>query len=506
MNDWIKCCDIFSPRVNLFFEGNSRYYSLSGVIMSFFYSFIIISFFVYLFACFVKGEEMFITFTNKQNPKGHEISGELSDKLFFYSIYDIGGEEIDPRILQVTPTFWVVNSEGTKIEYLSEGECSKPIKKKSKEFFDNEEEMSFKCLSRKDGGNITLYSTNSPYNTSFVKLFVTKCQNSTENSNHCLTDEEIEEKLKSEKYFLSFTIESVVVDNFKKYPFFSTLHSEEIPVTTDYANHLMYKMRKIRYVSDDGLLIKKKKIYENFRFDKGAREKKYLAEKAHDDFEEMILSISLSFDNEYIEKYQRSYEKLQNLFGDTWGTASLIHLVIEIIIYFFCKGNIIIAFRESNLSTPTPQSIMLPINTPESCVGIKNNNYVKKKSSFSVQAQAATIGRRKAVHFKFLEVLLYKCLQRTNCKFLREVERNILKLLDIRNIIGFSKDFDEWKFDKMIMMHKMEASYVGLLTNNNNNNTLKNKNCTETVTDCILDKSKASKKFSYFSASGSKMI
>ena len=110
---------------------------------------------------------------------------------------EANGSLVDPNIVTVVPTLWILDDAETKVEILNQNSCEKNINYPENKYKDllNFDLTNFQCLSRTNGKDIYLEFIHSPYSNKYINIYVARCKNTTENNNSCYSDEVIDEQI-----------------------------------------------------------------------------------------------------------------------------------------------------------------------------------------------------------------------------------------------------------------------------------------------------------------------
>lgn len=156
-----------------------------------------------------------------------------------------GGAEIDSRVLEVVPTLWMVNYEKSDVEYLKQARCKSEQynDKKYQNVFDFDV-TEYTCLYRENGEDISLGMTHNPFMNMYLNIYIAKCQNRTENDNHCFSEEEIDSQLENLNVFLMLYGETIGIAHHSKEPMTSSYIGEQVPISNDFKYVHYYEMRR----------------------------------------------------------------------------------------------------------------------------------------------------------------------------------------------------------------------------------------------------------------------
>ena len=280
-------------------------------------------------------------------------------------------------------------------------------------------------------------------NSVYYGIIIQQCRNSSMNNNSCLSQNEIDDNLKSlEKYLFYFVDNSVNVENYHEpfsnyFPDISSVVSKKSFVV----NNLNFFPVTIR--THNGLL---------FDFVDSIYSHNYnLNEKATYDTSDsgIIGSVYVWMPNR-LEVYERSYDKLQNLAGSIGGVSKLIISISQIINFFYheyivlndfnyemfsikkknAKKNM---FKASNTSLNRSKSMMIKEKPfPFS------NNYFKSptetKRAISPQSPYKSFNKFPYMNIPFFSFIASKFTSKSNSTGIKQIEELRMKLLSEENI------------------------------------------------------------------------
>lgn len=462
MKRWVKCCDILSPKTSFFYEGKKRYYSCIGIVMSLFWIVISLSFGIYLFVCFIEGSEMSVSYFKDYRNFQAEVN--FSEKLFFYSVKSIGDTNPTSKYFEIHPVYWSNN----KPETLVETSCKK------KNYLDrNNSNLNldeYKCLERSNGQNIQLNSI-SLGEGNYISISINKCKNTTLNKNHCFSNDVIEKKIKEEIFFFSFFGEDIFIQNEKSQPLLPILRRKSLSLSSDYGYIYNYDLRKYRYESDNGILIKSIKTYEDFGVEDKPQLQKIFPRESYS--EDPLLVLKLSINGDYIKTYQRTYQKFPSLIANIGGIGAVFYLISLMLTYFFSRGSIVLYLSQASMTKGERITLnLLKLGETTELKSFNNFMKTKQKSNFNTSTSQTNglqeLTKSTQEKYCIFEMILYKCWsRRKNCQIIRELETKVIKLLDIRNYLFMSKELNVVKFDStgfsLMGPQKKELSYIGIL-------------------------------------------
>lgn len=444
MKNLIINLDLLSPKTSLFYKGNKRYFSWVGLLLSFLFMSILLGFALYFFVLFIQGKNISLIFS--RDFKEVSVEGDISKKLLIYQIKDSYGKLADPRAVQTFPTLWILTNRDTQVFNLTDKLCTA-------EELDTEKYASFidfnvseyKCIS-KPKRDLLLKTSQIPYYTSYLNIYVSRCVNTTENNNHCLPNEEIDKIIKENNYYLYLETETVSIDNYSNKPLIAGIFSDQFHISDDYISVYKLYLRKTRYESDEGVLLNSIKVHEDFGIDSYAKSTELLSKDKEIYIRNTLLVLQLSFDVRFIDKYIRSYQKIQSYAANISGIASVGYFFVEMITLILCRGEIIMSIFEPE-EKPKPM-IKQPMQLKQVKESFSNflsrNNYLREVSSISIRTSELRVSRRSP---KLFEVVFYQCCKRRRISFcLLRFEEMMKKHLDVNNLINLSKQNEKFMF------------------------------------------------------------
>lgn len=447
MKKWVKGQDMFSPKIGLYFDGNPRYFSMVGLLMTFAFLGEVLGFGIYFFLQFLSGEQTSLSYSKEAAER--EVSGDLSKKALFYSIRDSNGNTVTPKLIESFPTFWKEDETKINIENLTKRYCPENLTGSTLFDFDP---SNFTCLSRENNEPFLITRDPSSNFMTYINIFFARCKNTTENENHCYPKEKIDDLLRKGNYYLYIYSETYHVNNHKKKPIYSQIYSDKVHIPVSRTDYYYYSMREVNYVSEEGLVIQNKKNYIDFGLDLSAKKLMSFPQEKKFYIDDSLLVIQLAMDASYIEKYQRTYQKLQSLAANVGGIGSICYFFSELVTFLFCRGSIILAINDA--ASGENKSELLKFQKLKESIGLKNktNNFIKIRKQSSLRTmrpgKLTELGRKTSKNFCLTEILFYRCWKkRVNCVYLRDCEKCVERFLDVRNIIHFWKEFECYKLD-----------------------------------------------------------
>ena len=216
-----------------------------------------------------------------------------------------------------------------------------------------------------------------------LEFHLIKCENTTENNNHCKSSEEIDKYL--ENTFIAIIYVSKNIDHFNKNnPIYSFINSDSFAITSGNVKRYYYFFSKEKYFSDNGIILNYNKEYELFQYHHTNFD---FVEKETQSYysTSTLLEINLTC-MDLITEYTRTYTKIQDILSYIGGIYDIIFTFFYFISYNFIKkcftikiGSLFITSDCKNIYTSknnsdTSNENILKIH--KKCI----NSYVPKKN------------------------------------------------------------------------------------------------------------------------------
>lgn len=204
-----------------------------------------------------------------------------------------------------------------------------------------------------------------------MNIYVAKCQGYTLEGEECFPLEVIDEKLADMNIFLALYTETIGLDHHNnKNPLTSSYLSQSIAISNDFKYSYFYDFRKIIYETKEGFLFKKDKVMSDVSFDLSTR-----LQSIYANTKEFLVPLSLStfqfsINQEYADKYQRSYQSIETVIANIGGVCNLVIIIIKFIIKFLTDG--FIYYRLANGLTK--------IKKPVAGTKILNSSVIQKSN------------------------------------------------------------------------------------------------------------------------------
>ena len=148
--------DLISEKPCLYYNSCRRFSNLCGLFGTLLAFILIFSNAMACFILWVKGYDISVITTKETNNFSSKMN--LSHTIFFYKLMEANGSLVDPHIVTVVPTLWILDDAETKVEILNQNSCEKNINYPENKYKDllNFDLTNFQCLSRTNGKDIYL--------------------------------------------------------------------------------------------------------------------------------------------------------------------------------------------------------------------------------------------------------------------------------------------------------------------------------------------------------------
>ena len=350
--------DFISPKVQLYYKGNSSHTSLASISIS------VLTFLILLVLSIIFSLDFFL----HKNPTAFYYNRYISDvgiyplnssKLFHfisfgnYSVYTKKAFSIIGVYNVIENEFYKNNNEsnydhwiygkcekkdaGDKYKYLDNfteyfenGFCIKGLYNSTlkKVFYDNESEF-YHPTQEHGASNV---------NEQYYGIYIQRCQNNSEINNfECYSENEIDEIVYSSDIVSIFFVDQYIdIENYKN-PFVYFYHqiSNKINKVSYTINALNFHTSLVR--TSTGILFENKKCLETYVYDLN---EKLVKEKKLEDYNENIFG-SFFFSIQNMQNvYVRKYKMLQDIAASIGGIVKLITIFSYVINFFFFKNTV----------------------------------------------------------------------------------------------------------------------------------------------------------------------
>lgn len=450
--------DVLSEKTTLFFQGSHRYFSLLGVIWSTIFTVVVLGFGLDFILSFIERKNIQLLYSKDGNFK--QINADFHKKLFFFEIRNENNEVIDPRAIYIEATLSTLKNYVTEVESLVISKCS------SEEYNDERYKKitdmniaNYQCFHRNTSENseIPLETTRVPPHKNYVSISIKRCQNKTEKKK-CFSEEKIDEIIAESRLYFYFYTEILSIDNYKSKPVIRTLYSERLEILPDQSTFYDLLFRKVRYESDEGIMIENKKIIEDFGFVERRTEKAVFFEKGTT-MVEPYLNLSISIDDRFIEVFQREYLKIQTFGARFGGMAYFFFIFFKSLTIHFSEGYIIRLIDKIIGDISDNKLVQIQIRETITKTNTKNNFFKASSSTAQVEQRVFPSPRKRV--FSFHEILCFKCLSNSNSLYLKGIEQTIHQLLDVKSILAIARQQETNKIESFLSSPRGKKNRLG---------------------------------------------
>ena len=334
--NFLSKIDFIAPSPKLFIKTKKKYSTFLSKILTLISMILIIIYFIILFHNYLTNNNKIFYSLIKQSYENINIT--IKKNSIRMKLLDKNYNEINNNLIDIFP-FFVNNSENDEIEkfvILNKSFCD--IKDIQTNNLNLNNYSNFICLNEDFEIN-----NNNLINNSYIKFFISKCVNSSENNNNnvinnvCETEEKINNFLIKNEIKLILFLEKNVV-NYKKNKIEKKFVFNEI----NYINQFYYKynfpIEKIIFNYDDGFIFKNNHIENSFDFDNLNIKNFIFSENYNTNFPNSFFEVNFYNKNNFYVEFNIVNEKFQNFLADFLIFSFLINKIFEFFVYVFLNG------------------------------------------------------------------------------------------------------------------------------------------------------------------------
>ena len=216
-----------------------------------------------------------------------------------------------------------------------------------------------------------------------LEIHLIRCENSTDNNNHCKSKEEIDKYLENLYVILVYVSKNIDHYNVSN-PIYDILRADSFAVTLNHVKRYYYFFANETYISDNGLILNSNKKYDLFtyhhtQFDFEEEEKQLFYSK------ETLLEINFTC-LELKTVYNRTYIKIQDVLSYLGGIFDIISTFFHFISQNFIKKCFITTIGGSLISSNVKTINLAAKNDSDN----SNHNMLKIHHKFSGTTFALT--------------------------------------------------------------------------------------------------------------------
>jgi hypothetical protein len=453
--------DFMSVEAKLYIRGKDRYKTKFGFVMSIlsFISICVLSAFFVKF--YIEKVDVNVLFLKESTNEA--LYMDLNLKPFFFTLTDITGKDVDPRMVSLTIKYFLYTKYDESMEILETEACKyeKHLPDpKYKKMFENVNFESYTCI-KNDKYNLNL--TDDPVNSilNYFNLYVSECNNSTLNNNSCYPRELIKDYLSTSNMYFSYYFPNFIIDHYNST---SPLQESFTLIERKIYNDMFYgyneNIKVVNYTSDEGAVMQDLRTWTISGRDESSSVDIAIKSTTTVPNTKSVFSISLLSGK--VDQYKRTYPKIQSVVANIGGVLkfimtissflskyiSLQMLEVELSNNFICdkdkeqnKNRKVVEMTSCNNLKSYPLS---------STVTILNKNFPDKnmipKNINSTISEIKKVKQRKRL--TFVEALMpKKCLNKSSAKHsLNKYSKIIKTYMSTDNILKLFKDFENIKY------------------------------------------------------------
>ena len=362
----------------IYINGDKRYKSIFGTILSLICFILIFVVCIILFLLYVNNKEYIV---NQYLENNGNFSFKMNNNSIRFKILDNYNNIISEKILNIIPFYYNKNVEENIIQ-LNTTDCNINDLKNYSKFIDNLDKNDYICLSDKNNINLTI--TYNETNTSFLLFYIAKCINSTENNNHCLTNEQID------SYILKTDIKILTImdNNFirlnKNTSFISYPYIRELNIVQGLFYQYNFNYKKILYKKDKGFLLNRYSKKDFHMLDISNSNYNIFGGDYQSFYPNSLISIKIGLNNDYVHIFEISFFKFQNCFTNMVGLSFLIYKIFYFINFLFLNGKMFTEIIDSNYINDNKNknnSKSIDLGSKKFSFTINNNNNNNNQST-----------------------------------------------------------------------------------------------------------------------------
>ena len=388
MKSLIEYCDLVPHKVTLTFneQGETKYKTLIGGLISIFFIIIIIIYCFFLFIRLFYRRDISVVHSTQINPY---VNLTDSHKLpFLLRLTDTNSNpyEEDEKLYYITASIWYGGSNNTSIEHVPQFSVSLNVSKcdinkhftdEFRDYFKNFTDLnSYYCLEPRNYSQTIYGLYGNIYPFSYYSFTARYCKNTTENNNSCYSVEESKKKfdyMYLDVIFIDYTIDSLKIKNVNEI----FIRKERYELSTILFKRVWLYFENIKYVINKGYIFSDEENeyfhgYESVRSDFNI-------------FDDKPIIVTLTILNGMKTSiYIKQFTKFQDYVAIMGGLVKVITLISTILNYYNAENSyylklikdfiIVNKYKHSN-------SINQSNNNINSNLSIVNNNDDKSKKT-----------------------------------------------------------------------------------------------------------------------------
>jgi hypothetical protein len=450
--------DILGTKPTLFINGNHLHKTIVGGMLS------IISFFAIFTGCIYFGIQLIerknlTVMLNEASFSGNFMN--MSNWEMAIRVGDKTGNNIPnaERIFNIVGTFWFSPTQSAnftqRIVQMEKCSIERNFQTNPNLWLQDIIVTNSYCVSPDELNDLYIQKTYSAFNYTGLVFWVTKCVNSTANSNKCLPQNQIDDSLSN------LIIQTRFVDNYFDHNKLGDPTVKYIWALSSQASATVYKrvyhtFSNIEYRSDDGFLFTEEKIIKG-NFYSGTSDSTDL--RTNPTIPGAFYVISLNMSNMKRTIYRRYY-KLQNVTADMGGIMKCILTVFTLINSIFSDASFYKKVIYHNLTH------IMPTGNKENTATVYKKDIFPQQFKVKTESSAHVLNKADMVKssqfypqqnekrsFKKIPITQYICLafclsqkQRIDKKNFEQYRMILKRQLDINHVISQTNIIDKISF------------------------------------------------------------
>jgi hypothetical protein len=447
--------DNLSIKPKLLINGNERYTSSIGVIMTTLSMIAVTVLAGYFLITFFSRRDLSVIYFKDSNNFIPHIN--LNETFFMFYFRDVNNDPIDPRVAELVPTYWTYTNDVRNISFLETEPCN---------FDTNMNDPYYKTLFSfnitkysciKDPGryNLTMTSLPAEGNRRYFNFYMRRCTNSTDNNNHCYPPDDLDTKLKALNMYIEYYFPNYIYNHYNfTNPIQLWYLRSQYKITSEFFYNYYDYFKLLEYESDNGNVFEDYVKFNAFTYDdisskremSGVNTKVYIANA----FAVLQINVTANF----LDRYKRFYPKLQTVVANIGGVIKFVFFLAKIISSYLTKqmmlfhlSSCIIDYNDF-CDNNKPMTNDNPSHKIVNFINENNNGNNNGNNKMEVNTLKLTKVNpaRRRFRLRFIDAFCPYFLRKSATKqFLEESDIVIRKHLSIDFILTLLSEFDRLK-------------------------------------------------------------
>ena len=323
--NFLKNFDYLAPSQVLYIKGHKSFKTYVGAIISLLVFGLVFSLLIYFFYKLIARENLYIAI--QEESFINSFTYNISNSLFIFKINsDIDLYDNEIKFNAKYHQFNLSNNQDIKIMNLDIELCKEENIDKSIKKIDKINNISsFYCLVPSND-YLLITDLNNGID-SYLNLEINLCDNNSNST--CKSRDEIIQKLNGHLLEFYFISQTHYVNNYNhKNPLLKTPVEEKVALNLGTITNRTYFFEKINYNSDNGIIFENKEKYEGFLFPIKTR----YSINIRNNFNEPLGGFFFSIDKGQRQRYERKYQKLQEICAYIGGILSFLNFIGSFIV------------------------------------------------------------------------------------------------------------------------------------------------------------------------------